>query len=398
MPELTIRPGHPDFLDLPWDQPLAGWETERIVDLPKGISRHEVRFVSYRQGIYAVKELSTRPAHQDYAVLRALEPIEVPSVLAVGLVERRSEDPTDEMSAALITRYVDHSFSYRELLAGAGFGANRDRMLDAFAGLLVQLHLAGCFWGDCSLSNVLYRYDGPSIETMLVDAETASLHEHLSDGKRAEDLEIMEVNVAGGMADIAAATGVDIDVADLELGVDISARYHGLWAELAREDIVGPEERYKIRERIERLNDLGFTVDEIDLIPSGDGSKLRIRTRVAGRSFHRDRLYELTGIEALESQAHQILSDLYYYQAKEHHHSDAGKAIGAIKWRVAQFEPYLAKLRATEGVGDPVQAYCDLLHHRYLESSAAGYDIGTEKAFASWLEAGRPGFDPAADA
>jgi hypothetical protein len=140
---LTIRPGHPDFFDLAWDVPLAEWDTERLLDLPKGISRHEVRFVAYENAIYAVKELPTAPARQDYSVLRALEDSAAPAVMAVGLVENRYPDPTAERSAALITRYVDFSFSYRELLEGPGFGRRRHQMLAAFANLLVQLHLAG---------------------------------------------------------------------------------------------------------------------------------------------------------------------------------------------------------------------------------------------------------------
>ncbi len=91
-------------------------------------------------------------------------------------------------------------------------------MLDAFASLLVELHTIGCFWGDCSLSNTLYRFDAETIETIMVDAETASMVDTLSDGQREEDLEIMIVNVAGGMADIAAERDTDIDHADLALG------------------------------------------------------------------------------------------------------------------------------------------------------------------------------------
>ena len=49
-------------------------------------------------------------------------------------------------------------------------------MLDAFAGLLVELHLSSCFWGDCNLSNVLYRFDAEAIDTIMVDAETAETY------------------------------------------------------------------------------------------------------------------------------------------------------------------------------------------------------------------------------
>jgi hypothetical protein len=175
-PSITIRAGHPDFLDLPWDQSLAMWDVSELVDLPKGISRHTVRFLETAGRIYVIKELPERAARNDYEVLRELEGSAAPAVIPVGIVTDRTTDRHDEESAALITLYEAFSFSYRELLAGPGFGLNRTRMLDAFAYLLVQLHLTDCFWGDCSLSNVLYRWDADAIKTVMVDAETAAIH------------------------------------------------------------------------------------------------------------------------------------------------------------------------------------------------------------------------------
>lgn len=390
MAELTIRPTHPDFLDLPWDEPIATWSTPRIVDLPRGISRHEVRFVGYADAIYAIKELPEQAARRDYEVLRFLEEVDGPSVRAVGLVTRRHPDPSAEQSAALITRYLDHSFSYRELLQGPGFGERRTQMLDAFASLLVELHLAGCFWGDCSLSNTLYRWDADAIETRMVDAETAEIRDQLTDGQREYDLAIMIENVAGGMADIAAEHGIALEDADLHLGEDIAGRYRALWDELASVWVVGPDERYKIEDRVQRLNDLGFDVEEV--VVSSRRERLELRVKVGGRDFHRRRLRELTGVEAGEGQARQILADLYYFQATRA--SDVTPPVAAVRWRVEAFEPMLARLAAIPEVDDPIQAYCDLLRHRYLLSVEANQDVGTEAAFEDWLAAGRPGYPP----
>jgi hypothetical protein len=389
---ISVRTGHPDFLDLPWERSIVDWDTARLLDLPKGISRHEVRFLGYDEGIYVVKELPTRPAKNDYDVLRALEDQQAPAVTAVGLVEGRSGDLHEEASAALITRYVDFSFSYHELLEGPGFGRRRRQMLAAFASLLVELHLAGCFWGDCSLSNVLYRYDAMAIEAIMVDAETAAMHPTLSDGQRTEDLEIMVVNVAGGMSNIAAMQGVDIDHADLALGEEIAEWYRWLWSEASDEMVIGVDERYKITERIGRLNEIGFTVDHIDLVPTGDGSKLRMRPVVGGRVYNANRLRELAGVDASERQARQILGDLHHYRARSEIASPGSSVLSAIQWRVNVLEPMLERLRDVNPQGDPIQGYCDLLHFRYMISVDAGYDIDTETAFGLWLEAGRPGF------
>jgi len=393
VPHLTIRTGHVDFLDLPWELPMLQWGHPRRMHLPKGISRHEVQFYGYDEGIYAIKELPLSAARQEYGVMRSLQDLEAPSVVPVGLVERPWLDPGDESSAAVITVYLNHAFSYRELLSGTGFGARRNQMLDAFAGLLVEMHLIGCYWGDCSLSNVLYRYDANAIEVTMVDGETAEIHDQLSDGQRLDDIEIMIVNVAGGMADIAAESGEEIDKADLSLGEDIAERYHGLWNEVTGLELLGPDERYVIRERIERVNTLGFEVGDLDLIPEEGGSRLRLHLAVTGRNFHAHRLRALTGVEASENQARQILSDLHYFEAGNG--SDApDKTIAAIRWRVEVFEPLLARIAglAEHRTEDPVQAYTDFLHHRYLISSESGQDVPTEEAFAAWVAADQPGF------
>ena len=399
-PQLTIRTGHPDFLDLPWEVSLADWQVRNIIDLPKGISRHEVRFLQYPEGVYAVKELPTRAARQDYSVLRALEAFGGPAVRPVGLIERRDPDVHSERSAALITAYEPFSFSYRELVQGHGFGARRNQMLNAFAGLLVELHLAGVFWGDCSLSNVLYRFDAGAIETVMVDAETATAFEEgsLTDGRRNEDIDIMIINVAGGMADIAASNGIDLDDADLTLGEDIAERYYGLWTELTAEPTVAVDERFQIGARIDRLNDLGFNVEEVDLIPQDEGgSRLKLKLRVGGRTFHTNRLKELSGIEALEQQAKQLLADLYYFQASLGVTSVTGKNVATVQWRISQFEPMVERVRQLPGVVDPIQAYCDLLLHRYVMSEGYGHDVGIEAAWDDWISRGQPGYPLATD-
>ena len=83
----------------------------------------------------------------------------------------------------------------------------RDRLRDALANLLVRLHLSGFFWGDCSLSNALFRRDAHKLAAYLVDVETGELHETLSDGQRTLDLELAEQNIAGELLDLEAELG-----------------------------------------------------------------------------------------------------------------------------------------------------------------------------------------------
>ncbi len=176
----------------------------------------------------------------------------------------------------------------------------------------------------------------------MIDAETSRLYDRLSDGQRSEDLEIMKLNLAGEMADIAAMTGLDIDRADFTLGEDVETRYRSLWHELTEELVITRDESYRIRERIGRLNQLGFSVNDVDLTPTDEGSLVRMKVEVGGRTFHSERLRQQTGIDASENQARVILSDLNYYLAKHGSVSASGKSVGTFKWLTTSFEPMVS--------------------------------------------------------
>lgn len=362
-----------------------------LVVMPTGIYRHKVVFVSYEEGVYAIKELPVRWATKEFEALRLLEKRSTRSARPVGLVQRGWLDDHAEASAAVITRFVDHAFPYRELVDGSGFGSRRTQVLDALAGLLVELHLAGCFWGDCSLSNALYRYDAGAIEAVMIDAETTSLYESLSDGQRAHDLEIMIENLAGDMADLSARFDAEIDQADLNLGKDVAARYDELWAELSKDLVIASGESYRIRERIARLNELGFSVDDVDLEPTPEGNLVTMRARVGGRTFHSQRLRELTGIDASENQARQVLSDVNYHLSKTDEATPTLKSVGIVKWRLDVFEPMVTAISQVFP-GDPIQGFCDFLNHRIRLAQKRGEDIPNEEALQSWIAGGMPGF------
>jgi hypothetical protein len=226
----------------------------------------------------------------------------------------------------------------------------------------------------------------------MIDGETSRLRPSLSYGQRLEDLEIMKMNLAGEMADIAAMNHVEIDDADLSLGEDIEGRYRALWDELTEELVITKDESYRIRERIARLNELGFSVDDVYLDPTDTGNLVRLKVQVGGRTFHSERLRQLTGIEASENQARVILSDLSYFLAEHGSTTPSGKSVGTFKWLTTWFEPAVARIREVRP-GDPVQSYCDLLNHRFLLAMRRGHDVTNEEALDDWTAAGMPGFE-----
>ena len=332
--ELHLREGTPEFLDLPWSVPVGEWDgvCPRLVELPRGISRHEVRFAAWERRVFAFKELSAEACRREYEQLLELEARHLPVVTPVGWVlVRRGED---DLSGVLITRFLDGALPYRVLFGNPGLLRYGERLLDALAGLLVRLHLAGVYWGDCSLSNTLFRRDAGELGAYLVDAETAACHESLSERRRFHDLAIMDENVAGELADVAIANGLPQSLREDDPAGRIRQRYDALWAEIARVEDVAPSETWRIQERVRSLNALGFSVGEIELVPAADGSRLRMRTLVTDRDYHRHRLHDLTGLVAEERQAQLLLNDIRELQAQLVR--DSGRSVSlaesAFRW------------------------------------------------------------------
>src|SRR6266540_6522572 len=383
--QLLAKPGHPDFLDLPWGQPLEEWESERIVEVVRGIGRHVVRFVDYDGKLYALKELPERLARREYRLLDELADESIPVVEAVGVVAGRA---TEDEQAVLITRYLDFSLPYRTLFTGRGVPDLRNRLLDSLADLLVRLHLGGFFWGDCSLSNALFRRDAGALTAYVVDAETGELHPELSDGQRMHDLDIAEENIGGELMDLQAAHGVPQDVDPVEAAAEVRSRYEDLWCELTREDTFAAQDRYQIDARLRRLNELGFDVEAMELVSTPEGLRLRLQPKVVERGHHRNRLLLLTGLDVRENQARRLLNDLDSFRAHLEHKE--GKPIpeqvAAYRWLREVFEPVIgsipAKLREKL---EPAEIYHELLEHRWFLSEAAGRDVGMDPAVRSYI-------------
>jgi hypothetical protein len=389
MPGLSIRlrAASRGLLGLPWNEPLGSWSPDEVAFrvLPVGPSRHLVRFVEADEVLYALKELPLRVAAKEYRVLRELEAHDLPAVRPLGLVEQH-----DSGNAILVTRFLEHSWQYRRLFQRLGSGPSRyrERLLDAMAMLIVDLHRSGVFWGDCSLANTLFARDGQLLQAFLVDAETSEIHPGLSDGQRSLDLGILVENVAGDLADLslrlgAGPEGLDDDIAAAE---SVAARYEQLWEELSREETFGEDERYRVDKRVRRLNDLGFAVDELAFEPASDDRRtLRLKVAVANRRFHATELRRLTGLEVGEGQATVLLNDLRAYQGRleDQRPGSAPDEVAGYRWLAEVFRPGVARAAAAEPGIDPVQAYCDLLEVRWILSERAGQDVGDQAALAA---------------
>lgn len=383
----SLRAGHPDFLDLPWDRPLTDWEghTDRLERMPAGDSRHPVVFVNYDGRVYAVKSLAQELATREYAALRGMEAKRLPVVTPVGSVHVKTPDGE---SGIVLTRYLDHSLPYHQLFLQSTLSRYRSSLLDALAGLLVELHLAGVYWGDCSLFNTLFLRDAGRLRAYLVDAETSEVHDSLSDSMREYELQVMFENVTGGMSDLVALGALPDDEPVERAAEAVVTRYGELWDEISREELLVPSDRYRIQERVRRLNALGFSVGDIELTPAG--AELKLRVAVTDRSFHRDLLHSLTGFDVQENQAREMMNEIQQqraYLGELRGHSTSLSA-AAFYWVEHLFTPTVDKIRAAIETDDDDRAelYIQLLEHKWYLSERAQRDVGHEAAVDDYIE------------
>ena len=372
----------PALLDLPWDVPLEEWPADHLVALPQGISRHIVRFVKLNDTVYALKETRERIAEKEYDLLRALERIDFPAVEAVAIVADRQTPDGAPLEAVLITRHLQFSLPYRALFSHVLRPETMNRLLDAMAALFVRMHLTGFFWGDCSLSNTLFRRDAGAFAAYLVDAETGQLHPKLSEGQRSEDVEIARLNIYGDCLDLQAAGLLHDAIEPEDVVDDIVSRYERLWHEVTYEQQVPRDARHDIEGRIRRLNELGFDVAEVDMSTVDGG--YRVRPKVVDAGYHTRRLLRLTGLDAEENQARQLLNDLDAYRAE----SDlTDEAQAAHRWLTEVFEPVVRAVPAhLRRKLEPQELFSQIIQHKWLLSERAGRDVGMAPAVQSYLD------------
>lgn len=366
----------PGLLSLPWDLPLEAWEGEIVAGLPRGISRHVVRFVRpSRHEVLAVKETRPRYADAEYRLLRDLHRMGEPVVEPIAVVSgRRARDGTD-LEPALVTRRLPYSQPYREIFARGVEPTVIPLMIDGLVVLLTRLHLAGFMWGDCSLSNTLFRPAAGEYSAYLVDAETGELHTRLSDGQREYDIETAVGNVFAEIMDLQAAGSLSPEVDALEVAESLRRRYDELWCELTAEEDFSTGEMWRIERRIERLNALGFDVDELAIVTDWEGSTVRIQPKAVEPGFHCRRLQHLTGMNVEDAQARRLLNDLEAYTVHNRLQYENPELV-AHQWLTRIYEPVVRLVPAhIRGEKSDPEVFHEVLEHRWYLSERAGKEV-----------------------
>ena len=374
---LRIVASRPDpaIVTLPWSTPLEEWSDDYVVPLPRGLSRHVVRIVRLKDRVYAVKETVADIAFREYRLLRDLQRMGLPAVVPQGVVTGREDADDEELPAALLTEHLRFSLPYRSLFSHGLSADSLPSLVDALVVLLVRLHLAGFYWGDVSLSNVLFRRSAGGFAAYLVDAETGELRPNLSGMMRDYDVRVGCENVYAELLDLQASGSLDERVDAFEIIELIESRYQALWTELTREEEFPAGEMWRIEQRIERLNDLGFDVEELDIVTDFDGDRVRIQPRVVELGHHSRDLQGLTGMYAEEAQARRMLNDIAAYTAAK----DLGRedrALVANRWLNDVYEPLMAMVPTdARGKLEPAEIFHELLVHRWYLSERAGAEV-----------------------
>ncbi len=385
---LRIVASRPDpaIVGLPWSTPLEEWGDDVVVPLPRGLSRHVVRIVRLGDRVYAVKETVEAIAFREYRMLRDLQRMGLPAVTPQGVVTGRIGAEGEELPAALLTEHLRFSLPYRSLFSHGLSAASLPSLVDALVVLLVRLHLAEVYWGDVSLSNVLFRRSAGGFAAYLVDAETGELKDTLSDPLREYDVTVGCENVFAELLDLQAAGQLDESVDGLEIVEMVRDRYQALWDELTGEEVFPTADMWRIQRRIERLNDLGFDVEEIDIVTDFDGDSVRIQPKVVELGHHCRELQGLTGMNVEDAQARRILNDIAGYTA----HYDLGRedrALVANRWLTKVYEPIMAMVPPqARGRLEPAEVFHEILEHRWYLSEQAGKEADIFDAARDYID------------
>ncbi len=383
---ITASEVDPGLLTLPWSVPLAEWPSSTIVSLPKGLSRHLVRFANLSGRVVAVKETTVEMARREYEMLGNLHRLDVPCVDRVAVIAGRTDASGEALPAALVTAHLKFSLPYRALFTQVLRPDTATRLVDALAVLLVRLHNVGFFWGDVSLSNTLFRRDAGAFAAYLVDAETGELHEGgLTIGQREHDLDVARTNIAGEIMDLEAGGRLEGGIDAVEVADGILSSYHSLWAALTDQESFSAAESWRLTERVQRLNALGFDIGEMSIQAAPDGTRVSIQPKVVDAGHHQRRLIRLTGLDVEENQARRLLNDLDEFRARVSR-LGVDEEMVAHEWLTRVFEPVVKAipydLRAKL---EPAEVFHQVLEHRWYMSQERGSAVPLAEALTSYV-------------
>jgi tRNA A-37 threonylcarbamoyl transferase component Bud32 len=381
----VARPSeHPAITELPFLGRLDTWDMPNVHEV-LGLHRHVVKLIELDDISYVVKELPDDLALREFRLLREIDEAGLPTAEVVAVVTGR---PGGE--GMIVTRHLDYSVPYRSLLMGRGLEIPYlgDRLLDALVVLLVRIHLDGFYWGDCSLSNTLFRRDAGALQAYIIDVETAERHVELSPGQRQLDVMLATDNIAGGLLDLQAGGRLSSSIDPIPFAQALGDRYDELWTEITATSTAAVGDIIPMQQRLERLHELGFDVEEMEVVTNDDGTSVNFIPRVVEHGHSAERLKNLTGLTTGENQARRMLHDIRGYSAWLQ--GETGQPlkfnVAAVRWLDAVFEPMIDAI--PDEMFDRLEAaemFHQFLEHRWYMNERAGIELPMAEVVADYL-------------
>ena len=146
-------------------------------------------------------------------------------------------------------------------------------------------------------------------------------------------------------------------------------------------------ERWRVRQRVERLNELGFDVGELSMKTEADGSGARvvIQPKVVDAGHYHRQVMRLTGLDVQERQGQRMLNNLEAYRTYTGR-EDQPIELVAHAWLAEVFEPTIAAVPVElRRKIEPAEIFHEVLEHRWYMSEQRQSDVSTEEAVADYV-------------
>lgn len=162
--------------------------------------------------------------------------------------------------------------------------------------------------------------------------------------------------------------------------------YRSLWAALTDQETFSANESWRITERVQRLNDLGFDIGEMSIQATTDGTKVSIEPKVVDAGHHQRRLLRLTGLDVEENQARRLLNDLDEFRARISRLGDDEEMV-AHEWLTRVFEPVIKAIPfELRSKLEPAEVFHQVLEHRWYMSQARGKAVPLAEVLTSYVD------------
>ena len=383
--QLLAAPSDPALLDLPWGTPLEDWPPDQLVALPRGLSRHVVRFVRLGEAVYAVKEIAENAALREYGLLRQLERREMPAVEAVAVVSGRVDDRAIRWTrpsspGTCSSRCPTARCSPRRCAATRPTGCSTPS--------------PRCSCGCTPPGSTGATARSPtrcSGATPVRSRRTSSMPRPASCTARCRTVSV-------GTTSSWPAPTSPVSCSTWKPAASCTprstrSRPRTWWPRATAtcgRSCSGSEtfdtgERYRIDQRIRRLNELGFDVAELNIVTDIDGRTVQLEPKVVDAGHHSRRLLRLTGLDVEENQARRLLNDLDAYRAAKDVQGESEEIV-AHRWVDDSFEPVVRAVpKDLRGKLEPAEIFHEVLEHRWFLSEREGRDVGLLPAARSYV-------------